>query len=303
MFKSKKNFGFKTISLLVLVFMIASSGIVYAATNAVEAYMATYDTYINGEKIDKSNVLVYNSETYVKVPVLQNYGVNRSWDEDNRIASFQIQNPVVEQTEMTISQSKALQEYSVRFYEGSVAKKNFRGNGTKVSKDTILTTEWLKFNNNGSVNVADFKKLIAVDNNGNEIKLKKNPIATGVQGNKGLVLLQTTGVKFSSWAKLSTKAPVKDDTLIVCGSVSQVPNYTSVNVAVGYEDYDLFDSGMSEYLRTKNNANYSTRGSGIFNSKGELVSMTVGKDTVRKYLLGTTLNDLSSFVGVDSSQN
>lgn len=293
--KSNNKVRNKVFSILViaLVFSFAFGGLVQAA-GGVEAFFPTYDTFFNGEKLAKEDVLTYNGETYVKVPALQEFGITRFWNEDDREAHFSIPNPVATKTGLTLTEIQKLTENSVRFYQGYTKGKKFVGNGVWVSKDTILTSNTI---------FSQYKVgLVAYDFNNSKIPLKMVPIKTNKE--LGLVLLQTTGAVSNSFAKLSNTDPVADDDVVICGSIAQVPNYVNVDKVHSYEDYDLFNTNNPrEFMRMLNDMHITSIGNPVYDDDGYLVSMINGYDPLRKYALGVKRTNIGTFAPIISAEN
>lgn len=277
MFKKQNKVKNKIFSILVvaLVFSLAFGGIVTAA-GGVEAFFPTYDTYINGQKIDNSDILVRNGQTHLNISKLESYGVLKNWNEQTRTANFFIPNPLPNNgNSNSISD---LAKSGVRFYKGNGT---FLGNGIFLNKDLVIVPKQV------------YKPTLilkSLDYKNTEINFEPQVIAQ----NSRLVLLKTKGYQSDYFAKLATTKPEAGEDIILVGSIQQQPNFYNFSTVKDEFDFNWLTTGDKAYLRSYNNCDSSAIGAGMYTKDGLLGGIFVVKGA--NYAISITLNDINSFV-------
>ena len=260
---------------LAIVFIL---GISISAMAGVQQWIAAkpgYDVLINNNPVSGNELMNIDGNTYVRMNLLGQYGITSVWDEANRIARFNIpQLPAIEEPAETISILDN-QKASVRFYN---AQNAFIGNGVWISDELILTTKTIW----GAA-----KTIKEYDNN--TLTVFSTPVKTSPR----LVVIKakTTSNYFVTPAD---ETPVKGDTSVLVGSIAQTPNVVNFSTVHDYEDFNLFDSGNKEYLRTNNDVHVTSIGSGIYNANGYLTGIMFAKGGT--YCICVKLADIKSII-------
>ncbi|MGE5438048.1 MAG: hypothetical protein ACM3O3_12615 [Syntrophothermus sp.] len=265
--------------ILAVIFVLTVSISAFAGVQTWVAKQPTYTIKINGNKVKNDEALVVNGTSYIKLTSLAKYGVTSTWDATNRIANFtipqveddtDIQPPANEEISL-LNNEKA----SVRFYNGNV----FLGNGVWIDDDLILTTKTIWSN---ATRVKEYDD--------NYLTMDTNPVVK--EAERLVILKSKTKTKYK--VTLAEKTPEIGDVSVLIGSINQTPNIINVGNVHDYEDFNLYDSNNKEYMRTTNNVDASSYGSGMFNDNGELTGLVFWKG--QNYCICVKLADLKNII-------
>lgn len=271
----------KLSAILAVIFILVVSVSAFAAVQQWTAVKPTYTAKINGDTVQGEELMNISGNTYVRMNLLNKYGIESQWDAVNKIANFTIPQvnddtdvppPVEDATESLLNNQKA----SVRFYNDD---NTFLGNGIWIDQDLILTTKTVW---SGATKVREY------DNN--YLVLDTSPV---VKESERLIILKSkTKTKYT--VKLSNKNPVAGDTSVLIGSIAETPNVINISTVHDYEDFNIFDSGNKEYLRTNNDVNTTSYGSGIYDSNGLLTGIVFYKGA--NYCICVKLSDIKNII-------
>ena len=271
----KKNKILFLLFSIILIFSILG----ISASQSWVAVKPSYDSFVNGEKVNGNEVMNIDGSTYLKARYITeamggttNFTDNKAYFDKGTQGSTETSN---------LMDWENIVKANVTLFKNN----NKIGNGVFINAGNYNDGSYILV----SKNAWKLRSIIIKDYKGDNVTIKAMPIINGER----LVLLQTEGYKSNHVSELAEFKAESGKNVAIVSSMLNTVQQVNFSKVKDYFDFNVFTTGDKEYLRTYNSTNMLCVGSPLYDENAKIQGIFIFSGA--NYSLFVTLNDINKF--------